>query len=261
MDLFVFSVQPAFVRDVVAGGATGVVVDWERRGKARRQVGEGTQINQDTPQDLARVRAATTGRVLCRVNGPGPWTRGEVEAAVALGADEVLVPMVRRPADVLPALDAARGRCGVGVLVETCDAVRCAGRLAELPLSRVYVGLNDLRIDRGSTQLFAPLLDGTVDGVRARCRHLPFGVAGLTVPDGGDPVPSRLLAGELGRLDADFTFLRRSFTRDVAGREVSAEVARLLRHLAVTAARTPSEVRADREQLCAAVRTPVALPA
>ena len=41
MDLFLFTVHPAWGRDVVAAGAAGIVVDWERRGKARRQQGEG----------------------------------------------------------------------------------------------------------------------------------------------------------------------------------------------------------------------------
>ena len=100
MDLFVFTVRPDWAHEVIAAGAAGIVVDWERRGKARRQLGEGTQINADTPADLQRVRAATDGRILCRVNGYGPWTAGEVEEAVARGADEVLLPMVRTPEEV-----------------------------------------------------------------------------------------------------------------------------------------------------------------
>ncbi len=55
-----------------------------------------------------------------------------------------------------------------------------------------------------------------------------FGVAGLTLPGGGVPVPSELLAAELVRLGADFTFLRRSFTADMAGRDPFTEVPRLL---------------------------------
>jgi citrate lyase beta subunit len=109
VDLFVFTVDPRFAAGCVDAGAAGVVVDWERRGKARRQAGEGTQINGDTPADLARVRAATDGRVVCRINPAGPWTADEVDLAVRLGADEVLLPMVRRPAEVDRALLAVGG--------------------------------------------------------------------------------------------------------------------------------------------------------
>ncbi|MGY2065685.1 aldolase/citrate lyase family protein [Blastococcus sp. SYSU DS0619] len=227
MDLFLFTVDPQWGHDVVAAGAAGIVVDWERRGKLRRQAGEGTQINRDTPEDLSRVRAATPGRVLCRINGFGPWTAGEVADAVDRGADELLLPMVRGTEEVDRTLDLVAGRCGLGILVETQDAVDRVAELASRPLSRIYVGLNDLRIDRGSAELFRPLIDGTVDGVRAQV-PMQFGVAGLTLPGRGFPVPGDLLAAELVRIDTRFTFLRRAFTADMAGRDPFVEVPRLL---------------------------------
>jgi hypothetical protein len=156
VDLLLFTVDPGWGADVVAAGAAGIVVDWERRGKHRRQLGEGTQINGDTPADLSRMRAATDGRLICRINGFGPWTPAEVDDAVARGADELLLPMVRTPEQVDRTLEAVAGRCGLGILVETQDGVARAAELARRPLSRVYVGLNDLRIDRGSDQLFTP---------------------------------------------------------------------------------------------------------
>jgi hypothetical protein len=256
MDLLVFTADPVRAAAVLDAGAAGVIVDWERRDKARRQEGQDTQINEDTAGDLAAVRSATSGRVVCRVNGAGAWTRQEVELAVALGADEVLLPMVRTPDDVDLALDAVAGRCGLGILVETQDAVRRAAELARRPLSRVYLGLNDLRIDRGGVDpLFAPLLDGTADRVR-RAVDVPFGVAGLTLPDRGHPVPSRLLAGELARLGADFTFLRRSFWADTTGLDLRAAVPRIAAGCAAARRRSAAEVEVDR----AALRRAVALP-
>jgi HpcH/HpaI aldolase/citrate lyase family len=246
----------------VAAGATGIVVDWERRGKSIRQRGEGTQINADTPGDLSRMRAATEGRLLCRINGYGPWTAGEVDDAVARGADEVLLPMVRTAEEVDRTLDLVAGRCGLGILVETRDGVARVAELAARPLSRVYVGLNDLRIDRGSDQLFAPLVDGTVVAVRAAVDR-PFGVGGLTLPEGGFPVPAWLLAAELVRLGADFTFLRRSFTADMVGRDPFVEVPRLLATVTELGRATPAEV-AERQAAFASAVTggvPVALPA
>jgi Indole-3-glycerol phosphate synthase len=244
MDLFLFTVDPFFGSDVVAAGAAGIVVDWERRGKARRQAGEGTQINADTPDDLSRVRAATDGRVLCRVNGWGPWSPAEIDEAVDRGADEVLLPMVRRSEEVDRALDAVAGRCGLGILVETQDAVARVPELVRGPLSRVYLGLNDLRIDRRSDNLFAPLVDGTADAVRAAVPG-SFGVGGLTLLGGGAPVPSTLLAAELVRVGADFTFLRRSFIADMAGRDPYTEVPRLLESVAALRA-APGYLVAER---------------
>jgi hypothetical protein len=252
VDLFLFTVDPRRGRDVVSAGAAGIVVDWERRGKARRQAGEGTQINGDTLDDLVAMRAATPGRLLCRINGHGPWTGGEVADAVAAGADEILLPMVRTTDEVDATLDLVAGRCGLGILIETQDAVDRAAALAARPLSRVYVGLNDLRIDRRSDSLFAPLVDGTVDGVRAVV-HRPFGVAGLTLPGGGFPVPGDLLAAELVRTGADFTFLRRAFTADMAGRDPFVEVPRLLAALDRYRAASAGEAAELRDGFVAAV--------
>lgn len=254
MDLFVFTADPARARALDRTGVAGVIVDWERRDKARRQAGADTQINEDTAEDLARIRYATHGRVLCRVNAAGAWTNGEIELAAALGADEVLLPMVRTPDDVDLALDAAAGRCGVGILIETQDAVDRVRDLVRRPLARVYVGLNDLRIDRAADALFEPLVDGTVEAVRREVTA-PFGVAGLTRMDAGAPVASRLLAGELARLDAQFTFLRRSFHTDTAGRNLSIEVDGILAGCRAARHRTAAQVRADRAELVGAVRS------
>ncbi|HEY0127450.1 MAG TPA: aldolase/citrate lyase family protein [Blastococcus sp.] len=252
MDLFLFSVDPSWGSDVVAAGAAGIVVDWERRGKARRQLGEDTQINADTAADLTRMRAATGGRLLCRINGFGPWTGAEVDEAIACGADEILLPMVRTPEEVDRTVDLVDGRGALGILIETQDAVDQAAELARRPLSRIYVGLNDLRIDRRSGELFRPLVDGTVDRVRAVVRQ-PFGVGGLTLPRGGFPVPSDLLAAELVRLGADFTFLRRSFTADMAGRDPFTEVPRLLDSLAALQEARPAVAAERRAQFVSAV--------
>ncbi len=259
MDLFAFTASPDRAREVVAAGAAGVLLDWERRDKHRRQAGHDTQINEDTADDLAAVRAAVPAggraRVLCRIDAAGPWTAAEVDLAVALGADEVLLPMVRTPDDVDLALRAAAGRCGLGILVETEDAVRDVAALVRRPLARVYLGLNDLRIDRGADALFAPLVDGTADRVAAEVRAagVPFGVAGLTLPECGRPVPSRLLAGELARLGASFTFLRRSFWADTAGRDLDDAVPRMLAASAAAGRRTTGAVLADRAELVSAV--------
>lgn len=258
INLFAFTNTPAAARTVVAAGATGVVVDWERRGKRARQAGADTQINADTPEDLLAVRAAQDGVVLCRVNRSSP---AEIELAVELGADEILLPMVRRPAEVDAALDVVAGRCGLGILVETADAVARVEALAARPLTRIYLGLNDLMIDRGGDALFLPLVDGTAEQVAgaARAAGIPFGVAGLTVPEGGRPVPCRLLQGALARLGVSFTFLRRSFWADTFGRDLAVEVPRILAAAEAARRRTPVEAAADDAGLAAAVGSLVAV--
>ncbi len=160
--------------------------------------------------------------------------------------------MVRSAAEVEQALEWVGGRCGLGILVETEDAVRGAAALGALPLSRVYVGLNDLMIDRGGSALFEPLVDGTVERVREHFR-VPFGVAGLTLPDLGDPVPCRLLMAEMARLRCDFSFLRRSFHRDVERGSIASGVAEIRAAIERARRRGPGEIERNRMEQVAAV--------
>ena len=103
----------------------------------------------------------------------------------------------------------------------------------------MYVGLNDLSIDRGLANIFTSVADGTVGRVRNACAK-PFGFAGLTHPDGGAPIPCRMLVNEMIRLDCAFSFVRRSFRRDAQQYGV-AEVVRALRE-EIDAARERSRV-------------------
>jgi hypothetical protein len=249
LDLMLFGARRDLIGPAERGGVAGVIVDWERIGKEHRQRGADTLISADTHEDLVAVRATTRLPVICRLDGPGHWTAEEIERAIAAGADEVLLPMVRSPDEVEHALRAAGGRAGVGILIETREALACARELAALPIRRVYVGLHDLAIERGSDSLFTALADGTVEHLRAEVAGVPFGFGGLTLPERGSPVPSRLLLGELVRLRADFTFLRRSFWRDVDGID-AAEAVRSIRAAARRAAtRTADEIEADRAEL------------
>ena len=246
-----FSADARLVSELATdhGFLEAVVVDWERSGKAGRQhhalsrIGTDTQISSDTETDLWRVSRDSLVPVWCRVNTIGGAGPGSIAAAIAGGADEVLIPMVRTVEDAERALEAAAGQVGVGVLIETSEAVDIVAALAALPLTRAYVGLMDLALDRGSTTIFEPFLDGTLELLRGAFAG-PLGVAGLTVPWGGAPVPSRLLAGEIVRLGYDFSLVRRSFIRDASGDPRSA-FRSVRQMLAELDARTAPQIDAD----------------
>ncbi len=259
-ELLLFSTDPGFIRQAVAAGVDGITVDWERTGKHERQADVDTQINQDSLDDLHRVRASTDARVICRINSYGATTAAEVEQAVEAGANEILLPMVRSAEEVEAVLAQAGGRCGIGILVETVAATRICRDLARLPLSRVYVGLNDLSIERRTRNIFSAVADGTVERIREVFRA-PFGFAGLTLPDAGFPIPCRLLISEMARLGCQFSFLRRSFHRDIQGRDLSVEIPRLRAALEETQRRTPDRLAQDRaDQEVANLAWPGELP-
>ncbi len=252
--LTLFSVDPSFIRPAVEAGVQEIIVDCEFRDKHRRQADADTEINHDTIEDLRRVRACTQARVLCRINSFGADTPREIADAVEAGADEILLPMARTPAEIERAITLVGGRCGLGIILETVGAVACASELARLPLSRVYVGLNDLAIERGTRNIFTAVRDGTVEEVR-RHFHVPFGFAGMTLPEMGSPIPCRLLIAELTRLQCDFSFLRRSFRRDIQGRDMAVEIPRILEAFRLTRLRSAPEMARDRQHLVEAIDT------
>lgn len=251
-ELWLFSTDTRLIQAAVQAGVKGIVVDWERLGKAERQAGYDTQIGQDSYEDLVRVRAATTAPVMCRINPFGPATKWELEAAIQAGADEVLLPMVRSVDEVERVLTWAGGRVGVAILVETLQAVRLRYELGRLPVSRVYLGLHDLAIERGAPNPFRAVTDGIVELVRAAFA-VPFGFAGVTLPDRGFPIPCRLIIYEFARLNCQFTFMRRSFLRDIKGHDVSRGVRRILEAIEQALRAPNSELEAARQALLMAI--------
>ena len=259
---YLFSSDRRLVAAVAGDGqpntrVAAVVVDWEQRGKDTRQanavdrIGIDTQINTDGPDDLAAVASMSAVPVLCRLNR---WTQSspaEMEVAIDCGASEVILPMVRGPAEVIAAIATARGRVGVGIMVETVDATLAAARLAKLPITRAYLGLMDLALERRSRSIFDAVADGTVERVRGSF-DTPFGFGGLTVPGGGSPIPSRLLAAEMVRLDCTFSFLRRSFIGD-SGHDPAAGVRSIRKMVGGLDARAMTAIESDRRELMALV--------
>jgi hypothetical protein len=253
LELVLFESRPEALLAAGRGGIDACIVDLEWRGKEERQLGVDTEINRDRPSDLAALLRAGVQRRYCRLDAWGRWTPEQLEAALAAGATDLLLPMVtsaREPAQLQELVD-GRARCGV--LIETLGALDRAAEIAALQLDLVYVGLNDLAIARQSAHIFVALLDGTADRLRSQFSGTAFGIAGATVVDGGAPVPSRVLLAELARLRCDFTFLRRSFRRDVADRDLATEVARIRELWRQLQARGPEEIAAQRQSLVDAI--------
>jgi hypothetical protein len=161
--------------------------------------------------------------------------------------------MVRHSYEVLTVLNQVQERCRVGIMVETADAACRIDELARLPLSRIYIGLNDLSIDRRLPNIFASLADGSVERICTAC-SMPVGFAALTVPEGGAPIPCRLLMGELARLDCSFSILRRAFFADTVGRDMQVEIARIQEAMEQARQRPPHLVAQEREELLKAIQ-------
>ncbi|KPA21406.1 hypothetical protein shim_21100 [Shimia sp. SK013] len=195
-------------------GVAGIIVDLESGNKRQRQLGYDTEINSHSIADLTALRRRTDGALLCRLSQPDPDDQ-ELAAVIGAGVNEVIVPMLTSADQAERLLSRIDGACKVTLMIETCGAVADSKKITALPVNRIYVGLNDLRIERGTSTIFAPMADGLLDRLRNSCDDVSFGFGGLTLPGKGAPLPGSHLYAEMARLGCGFTFLRRSFYRDV----------------------------------------------
>ncbi|MBI4854371.1 MAG: hypothetical protein HY819_21440 [Acidobacteria bacterium] len=246
--LLLFSIDSHLILQAVEGGVEAIIVDWENLGKSARQAGLDTEINSHMLSDLKTVRASTKKLVICRVNNHPSATAKEIEQAIDCGVDEIFLPMVRSIKEVEKVLEQVKDRAKVGILIETIDAIKIAKHLAQLPLSRVYIGLNDLAIDRKAQNIFTPLLDGTIEEIR-HFFNMPFGFGGLTLPKLGSPIPCYLLMCEMLRLNCSFSFLRRSFHRDILQHNTVEGVQEILFALKDLKLRSKEQIIKDRKEL------------
>lgn len=254
MELMVVEHDADRVRELVACGLRTFLVDWEHIGKDARQRGFDTEIRPATPEDLRRVSSVRDAIAWCRLNRFGPHTASEVEAAIGAGARGLFLPMVTQPAEVESFLELVGGRVGVGILIETVEALASARQLASFPLHRVYFGLNDYAISRGGGPIFHAVLDGSVARAREAFARTRFGFGGLTAVDSGYPVPCYRLLQEMARLQCDFCFLRRSFRRDLITRPAGAIVAGLETAWRGCLSRDPAAIERDHAALCGILR-------
>lgn len=214
MDLFAFYSNIELSRELDNAGVDGFVVDWEHLGKEDRQNLYDTQINLHTKKNLTDLRKITQRPIICRTNAPQYLTQKELSDAMDGGADELLIPMIRNVHEVETLLNQINGKIPIGIMIETLEAIDSIRSFMELPLSRCYVGLNDLSIARKSSSIFLPLTDGFLADIRKKIT-IPFGFGGLTHPKLGSPLPCEILISQMVQYQTSFTFLRRSFYRDI----------------------------------------------
>lgn len=253
LELFLFSHDLEYAPRAIEAGFDAIVVDWEWRGKDARQAGRATEVNRGTERDLADMRRLIRAKVFCRINNDS-WSarRDEAIRAADMGADEVLLPMVRSLDEVDDCLSVLPRDCALGVMVETREALTLGPGLSARSLARCFVGLNDLHIELGAPHIFTPLCDGAVEGFR-RAFDGHFGVAGVTRPTGGAPVPCRLLLAEMARLGCAFAVARRSFRADVPMADLPTAVFEIRTAYAQLLGRSSEEIAEDRRTLQALV--------
>lgn len=265
LKLMLITNDPALAAHAVRGGVDRIFVDLEILGKRERQGHRDTLISSHSLADVAKVRAAIPGgELLVRLNPIHPRIDEEIDAAVAAGADRLMLPMFTSLAEVDRVAQRVAGRCRFVPLVETPAALTLVPELVRgRGIDELYLGLNDLHTALGLDFMFELLIDGTVERFadHARAAGVPFGFGGVARVDEG-LVSGRLVLSEHVRLGSSAVILSRTFHRSSqnledarANVDFEKEIARLRDTERALARRAPEDITADRRELEAAVKT------
>jgi 2-keto-3-deoxy-L-rhamnonate aldolase RhmA len=247
--LIYFTADPYKAEQAFDAGVDTVLVDCENKDKESRQTGFNTEINYNIPDDIIAVRKqCPKGNILCRVNSVETGTFAEeVDAAFNAGANGIVLPMTESKDDIQKALAAIKGRGTLTIMIETESGFQNLESLITENIDSIYVGLNDLSISRGGTQLFTPLIDETIQEV-VRKSPVPVGVGGVTDPLQGFPIGSGDIIKEYERLGVRFSVLRRSFEEALKQDSMAKIVERIRNSYEYASERSGKEKQGDNDK-------------
>ena len=199
-------------------GVDRIFIDLETVGKQLRQGGMNTVQSDHTLADIRAVRPAVKkAELMVRVNPIYDWSKEEIDAALAAGADTLMLPFFRTARQAEQFLAMVNGRARTILLVETPEAVENLDEILSLPgIDECHIGLNDLHLGYGRKFMFELLADGTVDAItdKFKAHGIPFGIGGIARLGRGVLPAERILAEHV-RLGSKAVILSRSFCNDI----------------------------------------------
>jgi len=246
---FLFTTDVEDAQRAQQAGVDAVIVDWERLGKQERQDDYDTEINSDTPEDAARLAKQTDLSVTVRINQLHDETPEEIRLALDCGADIIMLPMARSPADVRQFVDLVGGRASTFIQIETASLAEHCAELRRMDWDYAHIGLNDLKITGNHDWLWQPLVDGTIEEICCKLSDRPIGFGSVTVVGGGAPIPFVKLMQEMARLGCSVKILRRTFKREIPGRNLEAEMKAYRRVWKTLLQRSTSAITQDHQRL------------
>ncbi|WIV97424.1 aldolase/citrate lyase family protein [Kinneretia aquatilis] len=210
---------PDIAAFAVDHGVDRIFVDLESLGKQERQGHLDTVMSRHSIADVHRLRPVVPhGRLLVRINPMHTDSAAEINAVISAGADILMLPMFRGPAEVRAFTDAVAGRARTCLLAETIGAAETLRDCVRVPgVDEVHIGLNDLHLELGLHFMFEPLANGMVDELAALLREegVPFGMGGVARVSEG-LLPAELLLSEHARLGSSAAILSRTFHRQAS---------------------------------------------
>lgn len=245
MKYFFFTANQLLAKKALECGVDYVIIDWERRGKDKRQLNKGFEINEDSEEDAKRIANEVGVPICIRINALSEETEEEVRRALDCGAEVVMLPMSQSVDQVQCFLDILGGRAKSLIQIETKHLLEEVVALKNLDWDFTHVGLNDLMLSRNKSNIWESVYDGTVSEICKKLQGRAYGFGGLTTVDGGFPIPAKWIIKKMVADGCSVGILRRSFKSDIIGRDMCDEIAKLRDFIESNKNRNSDEERKD----------------
>jgi len=194
-----------------------IFIDLETVGKKDRQISRNTVISDHSISDVQKIRRVINNtKILLRCNPIGIHSKKEIEEInKTSGIDMVMLPFFKTVKEVkmfIELLDTSKVE--PTLLIETTSALDNLNDILKLyPFKYVHIGLNDIHIERNTSFMFEPYIDGLLDKTASilRSNNKKFGIGGIG-KIGSDLLPTpECVINEHIRLKSSGVILSRSF--------------------------------------------------
>ncbi|RUR31319.1 aldolase/citrate lyase family protein [Vreelandella nanhaiensis] len=216
LNFMMITASPDVASFIERHGVGRIFMDQEVLGKAERQGHLDTHKAAHSLKEIASVASVLKhAELMVRLNPLHTSTQQEVDAAIAHGAQRLMLPMFSSRAEVGQFLDMVNSRVPVTFLAETAAAlVRLPDWLDLLTpgSDEVHIGLNDLALSMDLDFLFEPMAARLLDPFAALLNQsgVTWGVGGIARVGQGE-LPAETVLGEHVRLGSQWIILSRAF--------------------------------------------------
>jgi hypothetical protein len=195
-------------------GIERIMVDLEILGKEERQGHLNTVFSKHTFDDVKNIRKVINkSKLLIRINPINENSKEEIDKAINLGADIIMLPMFKSKEEVEEFIKLVDGRVTTNLLLETSQAlVRIDDMLEVDGIDEIHIGLNDLHLSMGLTFMFELLSGGIIEYLSKKIvsKNIKFGFGGVA-RIGQGTLDATLILSEHYRLNSSMVILSRDF--------------------------------------------------
>lgn len=216
LNFMMITASPDVASFIEQHGVSRIFMDQEVLGKAERQGHLDTHKAAHSLDQIAAVADVLKyAELMVRLNPLNTSTGEEVDAAIAHGAQRLMLPMFSSRAEVQTFMAMVNNRVPVTFLAETAASlVRLPDWLSLLTPGRdeVHIGLNDLSLSMELNFLFEPMAARLLDPAAAVLNQagVTWGVGGVARIGQGE-LPAETVLGEHVRLGSQWIILSRAF--------------------------------------------------